>query len=568
MQSDPCRDRKRPTTFIAWRRGVRRRLSLSSRRSRIPRKAATSSPLRCVFTLFREHGNVNDCHRLVLIGRVFLSVSNGAARRQIRERQKVAAQARQRRHITLNRRLNETALFNKRLPVELVTAIFEICCDSWRTWRVRNLLSICGVCSNWRNIATGAPVLWSTFNYRSPNALLLHLLGIHLTRSKTAPLFVEVSAHGETNTEIESVATLLRPHLWRCRLLELDFSRAPTAELFLPLPRSMPFLRYLSLTIEPTYYLPNSPNTPPVQEESKHLCLFSEDRAECELRSIQIYVPNDIKLLLPTFTNLTSLETLGLALNLPSTQMLDIATQAPQLRSLDLMVHHPEPVEQRDSRFAYPRLERQRIAGGGCTSLIAAPYLRSLTLADEASMRAVDQLMMSRPFASGGFSIGAVEPLFPQLRSLTFVFGGASDVQSNERTYNLARFIREHEQLVSLDIVAGWVPVPYLLETSLSVTPHRAINSNSSMSTYNAGRPRTAKSTSPRLPCPKLELIKLEMVLPVDLHSVGDVLNLLIHARTELKVELMMGTDFEIPDSLKNLCDIFPGRVALRTRRR
>ena len=104
--------------------------------------------------------------------------------------------------------------------------------------------------------------------------------------------------------------------------------------------------------------------------------------------------------------------------------MLDIATQAPQLRSLDLMVHHPEPVEQRDSRFAYPRLERQRIAGDGCTSLIPAPYLRSLTLVDEASMRAVDQLMTSRPFASGGFSIGAVEPLFPQLRSLTFVFGG------------------------------------------------------------------------------------------------------------------------------------------------
>ena len=251
----------------------------------------------------------------------------------------------------------------------------------------------------------------------------------------------------------------------------------------------------------------------------------------------------------------------------PRKQSLDIATQAPRLRSLDLMVHHPEPVEQHDSRFAYPRLERQRIAGDGCASLIPAPYLRSLTLVDEASMRAVDQLMMSRRFASGDFSMGAVEPLFPQLQSLAFVFGGASDVQSNERTHNLARFIREHEQLVSLNIIAGWVPVPSLLETSLSVAVHRTRNSNSSASTYNAGRPRTVNSTSPRLPCPKLELIKLEMVLPVDLHSVGDVLNLLVHTRTKLNVELTMGTDFEIPDTLKNLCDICPGRVALHTRR-
>jgi len=329
----------------------------------------------------------------------------------------------------------------------------------------------------------------------------------------------------------------------------------------------MTFLRYLALTIVPKYSLPNAPNTPPVQEESNHLCLFSEDRADCEPRSIQIYVPNDIKLLLPTFTNLQSLETLGLALNLPSTQMLDIATQAPQLRSLDLMVHHPEPVEHRNSRFAYPRLERQRIAGDGCTSLIPAPYLRSLTLVEEASMRAVDQLMMSRPFTTGTFPIGAVDPLFPQLRSLTFVFGGASDVQSSERAHNLALFIREREQLVSLDIVAGWVPVPYLLETSLSVTPHRAIISNSSASTRNTARPRTANSTSPQMPCPKLELIKLEMVLPVDFLSVGDVLSLLVHTRSELQVELMMGADFEIPKNITNLRGGCLGRVALRTRR-
>ena len=145
----------------------------------------------------------------------------------------------------------------------------------------------------------------------------------------------------------------------------------------------MPFLHYLSMAIEPAYSPPNSPNTSPIHEETIHLGLFSEGHAKCEPHSICIYVPNNVRLILPTFMNLKSLETLGLALNLPSTQMLDIATWAPLLRSLDLMVCHPEPVEQHDFQFTYPKLERQRIAGNRCMSLIPAPYLRSLMLMAE-----------------------------------------------------------------------------------------------------------------------------------------------------------------------------------------
>ena len=256
---------------------------------------------------------------------------------------------------------------------------------------------------------------------------------------------------------------------------------------------------------------------------------------------------------------------MGLSLNLPSTRMLDIATQAPQLRSLDLMVHHPEPVEQRDSRFAYPRLERQRIAGDSCTYLIPAPYLRSLTLADGASMRAVDQLMMSQPFASGGFLIGPVEPLFPQLRSLTFVFGGASEVQPIERTHNLAQFIREHEQLVSLNIVAGWVPLPYLLETSLSVTLHRAINSNSLTSPYS-GAAEDGELDFTTIALPKIRAHQARNGTPS--RSPFGWRRAQFFGPRSHRAELTMGTDFEIPDSLKTLCDICPGRVALRTRRR
>ena len=93
----------------------------------------------------------------------------------------------------------------------------------------------------------------------------------------------------------------------------------------------MPFLHYLSMAIEPAYSPLNSPNTSPIHEETIHLGLFSEGCAECEPHSIRIYVPNNVRLILPTFTNLKSLETLGLALSLPSTQMLDIATQAPAI---------------------------------------------------------------------------------------------------------------------------------------------------------------------------------------------------------------------------------------------
>ena len=64
-------------------------------------------------------------------------------------------------------------------------------------------------------------MLWNIINYRSPNpkpALLLDLLSIHVTRSKMAPLFMEISAHGETNAEIESVAMLL--HHWLYKVLK------------------------------------------------------------------------------------------------------------------------------------------------------------------------------------------------------------------------------------------------------------------------------------------------------------------------------------------------------------
>jgi hypothetical protein len=143
-------------------------------------------------------------------------------------------------------------------------------------------------------------------------------------------------------------------------------------------------------------------------------------------------------------------------------------------------------------------------------------------------------------------------PLFPQLRSLTFVFGGTSDALLIEQSDNLARFISEHEELVSLSIVAGWVSVPYLLNASLVISP-----------TCNAGR----NSMPPRLPCPRLELIKLDVVLPVGLHSLGEVLDSLVRSREELATNLTIGTDFEIPDTLQNLRDAYPGRVVLRTRR-
>jgi hypothetical protein len=58
------------------------------------------------------------------------------------------------------------------------------------------------------------------------------------------------------------------------------------------------------------------------------------------------------------------------------------------------------------------------------------------------------------------------------------------------------------------------------------------------------------------------------MVLPIGLHSLGRVLDSLVCGRSELATKLTIGTDFEIPDTLRNLCDAYPGRVVLRMRHR
>jgi hypothetical protein len=94
----------------------------------------------------------------------------------------------QRCQIILKRRSNEASLFNRWLPLELITAIFEICCDSGST--TRNLLAICAVCSSWRFIAIGAPMLWNTIQYCSNSSKrpLVDLLGIHVVRSKIVGL--------------------------------------------------------------------------------------------------------------------------------------------------------------------------------------------------------------------------------------------------------------------------------------------------------------------------------------------------------------------------------------------
>lgn len=455
-----------------------------------------------------------------------------------------------RRRVTLKRSINECTTFNSRLPVELVAAIFEMCCNSLNARRTADLQAICAVCCGWRSTAFLTSSLWCTIRYHSdsPKRAVVETLSLSIERSKSAPLFIEISALGEISPEIESVAKLLRPHLWRCHLLDLTFSQESTARSFLPLPQTMPFLRNLSYTIESCWRLPIEPTVAhtPAEISARPLRLFDTNVAKCSPQSIQIYVPNSYTLIIPNFSDLSSLKTLGLALNMPSAQMLDIAAQAPQLRSLDLMVHHPDPVEHRVLQFAYPKLERQRIAGDGCTSLVRAPHLRSLTLVDEASMRAVDQLMWSRTIAADDTS-NSTSPLFPRLRRLTFVFGGASDVQSSGRFDNLARFIREHDELSSLHVVAGWAPVPYLLDVSLLGS--------------------TSRSRSSRLACSKLELLKLDMVLPVEFNVLASVLGSLAVQRPSLRIELTVGSILEIPNSLQTISIAYPGRVVISTRR-
>lgn len=446
---------------------------------------------------------------------------------------------------------------------------------------------------------------------------------MRLSRSKSASLYVEISTTSTLTPEIGTLASIIKPHLWRCRLLDATFSHPAIAAAFIPLPKFMPYLRYLSITLEPVYETafpllpppPPPPGTPidlpllapgqaepeanppvahnaqpqpqqpapqePDQQQLTHLSLFEAESVFCAPHSIQIYAPTDFTLALPKFADLSRLETLGLSLNLPSSQMLRLAANAPELRSLDLSFSgfgsagavspgsssSVSGVASQLREMAYPRLERQRISGNGVARFVAAPCLRSLTLVDSASMAAVDQLMSSRLPSSPSRSIASAipsvlphqSPLFPELRTLTFMTPSPADFDSSPRFNNLARFIREHRLLTALNIMACWSPIPKLLEVALCQQEQRIPNSEQI----------AEDDAQSSVACSNLASMSLHLDVDVDVAALSTVVEALLIARHGLRVELICRSDFDFGPALRALMrrSEFTGRLVHVARR-
>ena len=286
--------------------------------------------------------------------------------------------------------------------------------------------------------------------------------------------------------------------------------------------------------------------------------------------------------------------------------MLGIAGRAPCLRSLDLSfsgggsgLSSASPVsggglggagvgggtqgrgtqgregrELRLGEMTYPRLERQRISGNGIARFVSAPCLRSLTLVDAASMSAVDALMSSRPssLSSGAGKGGRRAALFPQLRTLTFQTPSPASYDSSPRFNNLARFVREHERLETLCVMACWDPVPMVLDVALcqSDDPLPQPSGGEGSQQAEAEKPTEGEGEEgkPTVPCPRLTTLSLHLTLSPDLPSLARVARVIeslltspspspsregfltAPTRAGLKVELICRADFELGEKL------------------
>jgi len=244
--------------------------------------------------------------------------------------------------------------------------------------------------------------------------------------------------------------------------------------------------------------------------------LFQKHFAPLRLRSFHLFAPQHVTVNFPEFLDTSGMSALSLAIRMPPAKMLGLAGSAPRLRTLDVMVHQSEPMDDHIVPLSYPRLERQLIAGDGRTWLISAPLLHTLTLLDRAALRAVDREM--------SLAAHRRRTLFPNLRKLSLMTPEPAVLDQGPEFRNLAKFIREHNELSELDIMACWSPIPCILSLSLSQL-HRPYDS---------------------LPCPKLRILKLSLLYSADveLAPLLGVCRTLLAERTSLEIEFRAASNY------------------------
>ncbi len=404
---------------------------------------------------------------------------------------------------------NSRANIHRYLPDELLMSIFA---------QVHSPLAVSAVCHLWREIAINTAALWTTIRcaIKGEKATPLEKVRTFVARARNAQVLVDVTVQGDVSG-LDELASVLVPIFPHSQSLCLSFSHLNPAKCFFPLPDNMVDLESLVVTLGSS----SEDSIFSRGHEELSINLFQKHFAPLRLRSFHLFAPQHVAVNFPEFLDMSGMSALSLAIRMPPAKMLGLAARAPGLRTLDVMTHQSEPTDDHLVPVSYPRLERQLIAGDGWTWLISAPSLHTLTLLDQAALRAVDRAM--------SLTVNRRRPLFPNLQTLSLMTPEAAALDQGPQFRNLAKFIREHNQLLELDIMACWSPIPCILSLSLS---------------------HQDRLYGP-LPCPKLRTLKLSLLYSadVDLTPLLGVCKVLLAERTSLEIEFRAASNY-LPNSI------------------
>ncbi|KAF5369842.1 hypothetical protein D9758_001139 [Tetrapyrgos nigripes] len=221
----------------------------------------------------------------------------------------------------------------RRLPSELLAAIFEMCVqDGW----TRTPLTVSHVCSEWR-AAASIPSVWShvfvNFDARDPYGRA----SFWLSKSQTVPLHISLEIVGDI-THLPRVADLLLSHSSRWKSLSVVSSLQAYAHFFLSrCSTSFPQLRQLSISIAEVF------DSQVPEEDQPLISLLRTAFADApELRALSI-TQNILPLegaLPPSLTHLSfsfpSVDAMDGVMMMRMNRMLNVLENASQVKHLSI----------------------------------------------------------------------------------------------------------------------------------------------------------------------------------------------------------------------------------------
>ncbi|KAK7038754.1 hypothetical protein VNI00_010639 [Paramarasmius palmivorus] len=144
------------------------------------------------------------------------------------------------------------------LPVELFTAIFELCLPNGLSSDpdVPALVHIISVCRHWRAVALMAPHLWARLMLWDPRGRQVKMVGQWLGRSQSCPLTLAIRHssgdavfRGEVLAATHQILTSFLRHLHRWKSITLRLERFAAFHLLPPDPAAAPSLERVEVCI-------------------------------------------------------------------------------------------------------------------------------------------------------------------------------------------------------------------------------------------------------------------------------------------------------------------------------